>query len=227
MQKKTFVLSLGGSIVVPDGIDSGFLKKFKVFIQKEISKGNRFVIVCGGGATARKYRDAGAAVVHKMPIEDLDWLGIHATRLNAQLLRTIFRGLAYQKVIKDPTQKRHINADLIIAAGFRPGNSTDYCAVMIAKNYGAKTVINLSNIDYVYTKDPKLSGAKKIEKISWPEFRKIVGNKWDPGLHAPFDPVASKHAEQNKLKVIVTNGRNFKNLENIFSGKKFKGTTIE
>ena len=98
---------------------------------------------------------------------------------------------------------------------------------MIAKNYGAKTVINLSNIDYVYTKDPKLAGAKKIEKISWTEFRKIVGNKWDPGLHAPFDPIASKHAQQNKLRVVVMNGKDFKNLENLISGRKFKGTVIE
>ncbi len=226
MPKKTFVLSLGGSVFVPDAIDTTFLKKFKSFIITEIKKGNRFVIVSGGGATARKYRDAGAAVVQTMPIEDLDWLGIHATRLNAQLLRTIFRGIAYQKVIKDPTKKHKIKADLIIAAGFRPGNSTDYCAVMIAKNYGASTVINLSNIDYVYTKDPKLAGAKKIEQISWADFRKIVGNKWDPGLHAPFDPIASKHAQQNNLRVIVANGKDFKNLEKIISGKKFKGTII-
>ncbi|TSC65976.1 MAG: uridylate kinase [Candidatus Doudnabacteria bacterium Gr01-1014_77] len=227
MAKKTFVLSLGGSVFVPDSIDIGFLKKFKVFIEQQIKKGHRFIVVAGGGATARKYRDAGAAVVHKMPIEDLDWLGIHATRLNAQLLRTIFRGTTYQKVIKDPTKKHNIKADLIIGAGYRPGNSTDYCAVLIAKNYGAKTVINLSNIDYVYTKDPKLAGAKKIEKISWTEFRKIVGNKWDPGLHAPFDPIASKHAQENKLRVVVMNGKNFKNLENLLSGKKFKGTVIE
>ena len=97
----------------------------------------------------------------------------------------------------------------------------------LAKIYGARQIINLSNIDFVYTKDPrKFKGAKKITATSWKNFRKIVGNKWDPGKNLPFDPTAAKLAERLKLKVIIANGKNLKNLQRILQGKKFQGTTI-
>jgi uridylate kinase len=90
-----------------------------------------------------------------------------------------------------------------------------------------KKIINLSNIDYVYDKDPKkFPGAKKVEKFSWAEFRKLVGDKWNPGLNAPFDPIASKIAQESGMEVAIMNGRNLKNLKNYLEGKKFKGTTI-
>ena len=89
-------------------------------------------------------------------------------------------------------------------------------------------MINLSNIDYVYDKNPKkFKGAKPLKNISWKDFRKIVGNKWDPGLNLPFDPVASKLAEKLKLKVVVMNGKPLSNLKNLLSGRSFKGTVIE
>jgi uridylate kinase len=223
---KTLILSLGGSLIVPSAIDSGFLIKFKAFIESEIKNNTRFIIVAGGGATARAYRDAGIAVVKKMPIDDLDWLGIHATRLNAHLIRTIFRQEAYAKIVTHPGIKDRTDKPIIIGAGYRPGCSTDYDAVHLAKTYGARKVINLSNIDYVYDKDPKKPGAKKIEEITWKKFRKIVGNKWNPGLHAPFDPIASKFADQNNLEVLVVNGKNFKNLKAAIDGKAFIGTII-
>ncbi|GAC1412313.1 MAG: UMP kinase [Candidatus Doudnabacteria bacterium] len=225
--KNTFILSLGGSLIVPNSIDSDFLKKFKAFLEAEVKKGNRFILVAGGGSTARIYRDAGIAVVKKMPIDDLDWLGIHSTRLNAHLIRTIFRNLAYAKIITHPHVKDRTDKPIIIGAGYRPGCSSDYDAVLLAKTYGAQTVINLSNIDYVYDKDPKKQGAKKIERINWKDFRKIVGDKWDPGLHTPFDPIASKFAQKNHIEVLVLNGRDLNNLKDAIHGKKFNGTIIK
>ena len=72
----------------------------------------------------------------------------------------------------------------------------------------------------------KYPDAKIIKNISWQDFRKIVGNKWDPGLNMPFDPVASKAAQKQKMKVIIANGKNLKNLEKILSNKGFVGTVI-
>ena len=97
-----------------------------------------------------------------------------------------------------------------------------------ATKYKAEAVLNLSNIDYVYTKDPrKFKDAKPIKEISWKNFRKIVGNKWDPGKNLPFDPTAARQAQTNHLKVIIANGKNLKNLQNILSDKNFLGTTIK
>ena len=43
------------------------------------------------------------------------------------------------------------------------------------------------------------------------DFRKIVGDKWHPGLNAPFDPVASKMAEKLKMGFVYGNDSNGEN----------------
>lgn len=232
--KNTYIISLGGSLIVPkEEIDWKFLKKFRELIVKQIKKGNKFVIITGGGNTARTYQDA-ASKAAVLTNDDRDWLGIHATRLNAHLVKTIFRQYAHPRINKNPNTKADIKKHfskgekIMVAAGWRPGWSTDYVSTILAERLGAKTVINLSNIDYVCDKDPKkFKTAKKLEKINWHDFRKIVGNKWDPGLNAPFDPVASQNGERLGLKVIIMNGKNLSNLKKYFGGEKFKGTVIE
>jgi len=232
--KNLYIISLGGSLIVPKtGIDYKFLKKFRALIVKEIKKGKKFVIVTGGGNTARVYQNA-AGKAARLTRDDKDWLGVHATRLNAHLIKTIFRAYAHPRINKNPRTKvdlrKHFKKGegLMVAAGWRPGWSTDYVATILAERFKAKTLINLSNIEYVYTSDPKKNkNAKKIKEINWNSFRKIVGSKWDPGLNTPFDPVASSLAETLGLKVIITNGKDTNNLNKILNNKKFKGTTIK
>lgn len=221
------IISLGGSLIVPDQIDTAFLKGFKKLIDSQTGKGQRFVIICGGGRTARTYQAAAKGVI-KLTDEDIDWLGIHATRINAHLLRTIFYQTANPKIITHPLEKIRFTESLLIAAGWKPGWSTDYDAVLIARQLGAKRVINLSNITHVYDKDPrKFSDAKKIERIDWKEFRKMLPEKWSPGANAPFDPIASKLAEKLGLEVDILDGKNLKNLKACLEEKKFIGTTIK
>jgi uridylate kinase len=228
MPNKPIVLSLGGSLIIPKtGFDIKFLKAFKKLIIEQIKKGRRFIIVCGGGATARNYQSA-VKNVSELVSEDVDWIGIHTTRLNAHFMRTIFRQWANPEVIKNPTKKIKWTESVLIGAGWKPGCSTDYDAVLVARTYGAKEIINLSNIKYVYDSDPKENPkAKKLTKISWDDFRKIVGDKWIPGANLPFDPIASKEAAKQKMKVIVMSGANIKEVQKAIEGKKFQGTVIE
>ena len=224
---KKFVISLGGSIAFPEKINLDFLKNFYLFIKKEIKKGNRFIIVAGGGEITRKYQSA-AAKITKVTNEDKDWIGIHATRLNAHLLRTVFKREANPFVF----DKRFKIGDfgkysIIIASGWRPGWSTDYVAVQLAADFKIKLVINLSKADYVYTADfQKYPEAKPIEKISWKEYLKLIPKKWTPGLHVPVDPIAAQLAKKKNLKVIVVSGLDLNNLRNILRGKSFKGTVL-
>jgi uridylate kinase len=157
----------------------------------------------------------------------LDWMGIYTTRVNARLVQLMFGKVASNEIVKNPNKKALFNTKILVASGWKPGRSTDFVAVMLGKAYGASTVINLSNIDYLYDKDPhKFRDAKKIESVSWTNFRKIVGNKWDPGKNTPFDPTAAKLAQKINLQVIIANGKNLENLKNILTGNKFQGTTI-
>lgn len=230
--KKRLVISVGGSLIVPNGgIDTKFLQRFNDFIREQLSRqpAGQFFLVAGGGRTAKHYIEAGQEVVgHKLTPDDLDWLGVHASRMNAHLVRTIFRDLAHPFVIKHYDIIRKVTEPIGVAAGWKPGWSTDYCAVLLCQDYGASEIINLSNIDKVYDKDPnKFTDAKPIDRISWGGFRKIVGDTWIPRMNAPFDPIASKLASELGIKVIILNGHNFENLRNYFEGKPFVGTVIE
>jgi uridylate kinase len=226
MGKKLFIISLGGSLINSAEIDIIFLKKFKTLILQEISKGSRFILVTGGGRPAREYINA-LNKLSTVSNSDLDWMGIFTTRFNAQLIRLMFGKIANPKIAEDPNIKFDFKEKILVAGGWQPGRSTDDVAVRLANTYGATAVINLSNIDYAYTKDPKkFPDAKKIESINWKDFRKIVGNRWDPGKNLPFDPTAAKNAEKLKLKVIIANGKNLSNLKNILTDKTFQGTII-
>ncbi|MFZ3015651.1 MAG: UMP kinase [Minisyncoccia bacterium] len=227
MEKETIIISLGGSLIVPDNVDVSFLKDFKSLILSHIEKGKKFVIITGGGKVCRRYQDA-LKEISKPSHEELDWLGIYATRFNAEFVRLVFGDLTNSEIIINPTLPVDFNKSIMIGAGWKPGCSTDFDAILLAKNIGAKKVINISNIDYVYDSDPKVNpNAKKIENISWAEYRSIIPKEWNPGLNSPFDPIASKMAEEEGIEVIIMNGKPIDNLAKCLNGEKFLGTVIK
>ena len=222
---KTFVISLGGSLIFPGNFDKKFVSSFKKIIKKHANKGHKFLIICGGGKLARNFQQV-ASKSKKLSNEELDWLGIYATKINAHLLKSEFDEMVQDIIIADPNAKISFKKNVLIAAGWKPGWSTDYDAVLAAKNLGIKKIINMSNVDYVYDKDPKNhNDAKKIEKISWENFGKLISGKWKAGMNAPFDPIAAGEAKKSSMEVYII-GRDLANLENLLSNKKFKGTTI-
>ena len=164
------------------------------------------MLVLGGGALARRFQSAAGAVA-KVNDEDKDWIGIHSTRLNAHLLRTVFREVANPVILDSRSKVARLRYPVTIAAGWRPGWSTDYVALQIAADLGAKEVIIAGKPDYVYTKDPKYPDAKKFLALSWREYGKLIPKKWKPGLHAPVDPVGAALAAKEGLKAIVMDGR--------------------
>lgn len=229
--QKTRVISLGGSIIVPDEIDSDYILRFKDVIEAEIKNGWKFVVVVGGGKTARRYISSAQKIDITVTDEDRDWLGIHATRLNAHFIRTVFRTSAHPRINTNPHNLDdfyNFKEPMLIAAGWRPGFSTDYDAVMLAKYLDIDCVVNLSNIDCVYDKDPQeFPEAKKLKDVSWDDFRSILGNEeWHPGLNTPFDPVASKLAQQNDIEVVVLNGLHIHNFQAYLRGDNYEGTRI-
>ncbi len=225
-KEKPIIISVGGSLIVPDNIDISFLKIFKNILLEQISKGRRFVLITGGGQTARRYQKAGQAVTD-LSVEDLDWLGIHGTRLNGHLLRSIFYQEAHPVMVKNPTALPVFEESLLVAAGWRPGRSTDYCAVSLAKTLGSDRIINLSNIDYVYEEDPQKNiEAEFYDKISWVNFLQLIPKDWNPGLSTPFDPEASRLAQAENMEVIIINGQHLERLDNYLNNLEFKGTVI-
>jgi len=227
---KTVVISLGGSLIVPEEIDVNFLKNFKALVLGLVKHKQRVILVTGGGRVCRKYIQSAKVLNSKVTAKELDWMGIKATKVNAELVRIMFNSQAYFKVLDRPEEKltKQKSRPIIVAGGWRPGASSDNMAVNLAKAFKAKVVVNLTNIDYVYDCDPnKFKTAKPIKQINWRNFRKLVGSKWDPGLNAPFDPIASQLAEKLNLTVAILNGQKLNNVKNYLLDKKFVGTLIK
>ena len=176
----TKVLSVGGSIVVPEKPDTDFLCKFIAMIRNWLNEDSqrRLILVVGGGGPARIYQNAYREIVSasdgaSSDSSEADWIGIMATRLNAQLLKAALGDLCPQEVVYNPTTVDEFNGRILVAAGWKPGFSTDNDAVLLAERFNADTVVNLSNIEKVYTDDPlKNPDAKPIDSISWAEFRR-------------------------------------------------------
>jgi uridylate kinase len=223
------VISLGGSIIAPKGVDTAFLKGFTRLVEELLGRdpSRKLIIVCGGGGLARDYQAALREVAVDARAEDLDWVGIAATRINAELLLRIFRSWCREEVVTDPTAAAVFAGRIMIAAGWKPGFSTDNDAVVLAQRFSADTVVNLSNIAHVYSDDPKKNpDARPLETVTWERMLGIVGGEWVPGKNTPFDPTAARAAAASHLRVIFAEGRDLSNLSNILSGKPFTGTTI-
>ncbi|HPS21263.1 MAG TPA: UMP kinase [Candidatus Paceibacterota bacterium] len=221
------IISLGGSLIVPEQIDVDFLKDFRELILSQVAKNKKFIIITGGGKICRKYQNA-AKEISTPNNDDLDWIGIASLKLNAELIRTIFGEYANEKVVSDFSENLDFKRPIYIGSAYEPGHSTDWDAIELAKKVGAKVVINLSNTDYVYDSDPKLNpDAKKIEEISWAEYRKLIPTDWNPGLNTPFDPTAAREAETVGIEVVIMNGKPVSNLTGYLENGKFLGTLIK
>ena len=226
MKKKPIIISVGGSLLVPELIDIQFIQNLKLILENQIHKGERFILVTGGGKICRHYQAAIRTFYPESPI-DADWIGIHVTRLNAMMIQNIFKGHAHKDLVGDPSIRYDWNTPILMAAGYEPGHSTDYDAVCLANTYGVKKIINLSNIDYVYDSDPrKNKDAKKIENMRWEEFLNVIPKEWSPGLNSPFDPTASRLAKDSEIEVHMINGEHLERLVDSIEGRDFLGTKI-
>jgi uridylate kinase len=225
----TTVISLGGSIVVPNTVDTSFVNRFVGRMRDRLERDPswRLAIVIGGGATARVYQQAARSLNAECPAEVQDRIGIAATRVNAEVIRAAFGNLCTDPIVTDPTSPGPNPGRVVIGGGWKPGFSTDNVSVRLAESLGASTVINLSNIKQIYTADPKKdTNAKPLTEIAWSELLEIVGDEWIPGKNTPFDPIATRRAAKLKMKVIAADGRDLDNLDAILDGRSFVGTTI-
>ncbi len=227
MQKEVVVISLGGSLIIPENIDLDFLKKFRQIINKN-KKNKKFVIVCGGGSVARKYIKALEQDKKSEYLQSL--IGISITRLNARFMSYFF-GIDPEKgIAHDMTQITNLlkKNDLVFCGALRyaDNQTSDATAVKLAAHLRTY-FINLTNVKGLYDKNPQLVGAKFIPKTSIEEFNKIVmsiPNK--PGMHAPVDHVAMRVIKEHKIKTYIL-GKDIKQLDNLLNNKSFIGTTIE
>jgi len=228
MKKKVIVLSLGGSLIIPDQINQKYLKEFKKIILRNTKK-YKFIVACGGGSVARKY--ISALKESGMNERFQNFSGISATRMNARFMNYFFKidpekGIPHTK----STLKRYLKKRDVVFCGaldYKPHQTSDSTAAQLAKQY--KTIfINLTNVNGLYDKDPsKYKNAKFTKNISWREFNKKANEiKYNPGQHFVLDQTAARIILDEQIPTYII-GQDVKQLDNILKGKNFKGTLIK
>jgi len=225
--KRVIVLSLGGSIIIPDDVNSKFLKKFKQVILRN-TKNHKFVIVCGGGSIARKYMAGLQSVNANTYLQSL--IGIACTRTNARFVSYFFNkdqeyGIPHTLETLSQYLKKH---DIVFcgALEYKPNQTSDSTAAEIAAHFKSP-FINLTNVSGLFTKNPlKHKDAKFIPEISWKKLYDMAHkDKFHPGQHFVIDQTASEKILRHKIPTYIL-GQDLKQLENVLKGKKFKGTLI-
>lgn len=218
------VISLGGAVFnpEPDRIDVEFLKKFKKLILG--FKQHKFIIVCGGGKICRTYTDA----CKELGIKEIDThvIGRDVTLVNAKLVAAFFGEHAlYVHGAPEYIADRFNESKIIITGGYRPGWNTDVNASYLAEHVGAKLLINMTDVDHIYTKDPKkYSDAKPLQALTWQQFKEILGTDFKPGANMPFHPLATDICERVGIKMAFLKGLD--NLEKVLKDEQFIGTIV-
>ncbi len=221
------VISIGGSVLVPDGMDAGYVKEFAGFI-KELSKKHEGSIVTGGGRLARNYIEA--ARKFGASETSCDIIGIRATRMNASVLISAIGNSANPEPPKSFLDaKKYLGAGkIVVMGGTHPGHSTDGVAAMLAEYIGADLFINVSNVDGIYDNDPnknpdaKLYGSISIDKV----IGMISGSSLGAGKYEMVDLLAAKVIQRSGIRCIFA-GKGIRNLKNVVEGKKFTGTIVD
>jgi uridylate kinase len=224
---KTVVISLGGSIIIPDKVNISYLETFKKKLRK-MYRTHKFVIVCGGGSIARKYIEA-LRRDGKSEYEQSQ-AGCRATRMNALLLMQIF-GKEANDVL--PMNIQEIENDLkknnIVICGalrYATHSTSDGTAAKVAHHLKTD-FINMTNIKGLYTANPKTNkNAKYIPNISWKDFESMALKiKYKSGQHFVLDQEAAVIIRKYRIPTYIIS-EDLNNLSKLLSSKKFIGTTI-
>lgn len=223
--ENVWVISLGGSRIVPDDVDDKFLLKFKKLLNSH--KSQKFVVVTGGGSTARKYISALKKLGEKTKSQSME--GIAVTRLHAGFMMRFFGEEANEDLpLNIKKVKNLLRKNRVVFCGalrYRRKNTSDGTAAKIAGRLKCP-FINLTNIKGLYTSNPKTNKkAKFIAKISWEKFIEIAKKiKYKAGQHFVLDQIAAKTIQKKKITTYIVGSLGA--IDKILTGKKFVGTVI-
>ncbi len=176
-------------------------------ILKEKASTDRLVVITGGGKTARKYVELGK----ELGVSNawLDLLGIEASRLNALLLAASLGELAYTPIPRsvDEVLQGLSTGKVVILGGLHPGQSTNAVSAMIAELVRADLLINATNVDGVYDRDPsKYPGAKPLKEVSIQQLAEMLRSQdFRPGHYELLDTVALKVVARSKIRLVFVN----------------------
>jgi len=230
-KKKVIVISLGGSLIIPNKINTEFLDEFKKILLKNKAK-YKFIVVCGGGKTARNYIKGLEHTKIQPNKKELfqSFLGIASTRINARFMTYFFENDAHQGIPHNMKEIKNLlrlhNIVFCGALRYERNQTSDSTSAKIA-NYFQSPFINLTNVKGLYDKNPKkFRSAKFIPVISHQDFLKQAKTiAFKPGQHFVLDQKAAKIIKKYDITTYII-GPEIKNLDKVLNNKHFIGTLI-
>lgn len=222
------VLKLGGSLLYNDA-DEVMLERIRDYakiITELASEDHHFVVVVGGGRPARTFIAAARALGANEA--QCDWLGIKIARHNAELLCAALGEIAYPRIAEtlDELEIASCTGRIVLMGGLTPGQSTNAVAALAAESVNAELLLNATNVDGVYDRDPKESGAKRLDSIHISKLKEVLsGGGTRAGEYKLFDPVAIRVVERSKIKTIIFDGQEPSNLRKMMDGEDI-GTVV-
>jgi len=226
MSQDKVVISIGGSILIPDEDDAVYIGRLAKML-REAAQHVQLAVVCGGGKIARYYATTGRALGGSE--EQLDLLGIGATRLNASLL-ALALGDVSSTVIPLTAEAAAAQAapgHIVVMGGTAPGHTTDAVATMLARALHADRVVNATSVDAVYSADPRTHPeAVRYNRLTIRQLGELVYKDHGAGKSSVFDPLGVQIAEQERIDIQMVDGRNLTELKNAVLNQPFHGTYI-
>ncbi len=225
--EEDLVISIGGSILLPDDDDTSYLVSLAKMLTRNIGERNLYLVV-GGGRIARDYIRWGRQL--KADEATLDELGIKTSRLNARLLIIALGSISYPVPATnfDEAISAGNHYPVVLMGGTHPGHTTDAVAAMLAERLRSERLINATSVDGVYTSDPnKDEDAEKIEELTYDELIDIVSKgEGGAGPNVVFDPLAAKIIKRADIDTYVLHGRDIGSFESAIREEKFEGSRI-
>lgn len=221
------VISLGGSIIIPDERDGEFLNRLAGLL-RELARDHELYVVCGGGKVARYYITTGRALGASE--EQLDELGIGATRLNARLLQLALGDLAAPVVPLTVEEAAAAGGKgrIVVMGGTTPGHTTDGVSAALAEAVGATRIVNATSVDGVYTADPrKDKDARKHRRLTFQQLQEMLGDHHGAGASGVFDPMGAAIVLRRRIPLLVIAGRDLEEISRAVRGESVNGTVID
>jgi len=182
----------------------------------------------GGGKLARTYIQAARQL--GADESTLDHIEIEATRLNARVLIAALGDHAPGRPPADFDSAVEISRTypIVVMGGTHPGHTTDAVAIMIAERARAARVLILTNVDGVYTADPRLDrGAKRLERLTATELVAITGKSTsEAGSTGVIDAMGCRILQRARIPASVLHGRDFDSMRAAAEGRPFKGSLV-
>ena len=231
MKYKRVLLKLSGeSLAGSKGTGIDFDKVLDICreITDITQKGVEVAIVVGGGNFWRGRSN------QQMDRCTSDYIGMLGTTMNALAIGDAFKqlnqpvrvqtGVEMRQIaeyyIKDRAIK-HLTNNRVVVFGCGTGSpffSTDTAAALRAAEINAAALLKATNVDGIYTKDPKkYPDAEKIDEITYME---VLNKKLNV-----MDTTATSLCMDNDIPIIVFDINEKGNLNKIISGQKI-GTSV-